>query len=142
MFLITFKLLLGMFTICRYLIRSNSLESNDLDSTLLQIQITADISKSSEVNQTISKQIQTEYIQLLSDISQGTEDIPPADAILQSETLKKLVSLGTTGDTVALDVVTNLIDKVSLEDGEVLDSRISKNILDTVDKIITGTLKK
>lgn len=89
----------------------------------------------------VTQQIQNDYLNIISDILESTGEISQLDAVKHSETLKEIATIAppATGGiaTSILEVSNAILDKLNLGD-EVLDTRISENLITVISAVIDG----
>lgn len=132
------------------MIISTAISSGNVDKALQNMQSTTQlisaVTSSKNVTNSTSqstevKKIQQNFLTILSNISQTTTNATQDSALIQLQTLSSVVSLGSTDSvtTVAVDVASTLTSKISLKEGEVLDSTISSSVVTVLDTALAST---
>lgn len=108
---------------------------------LLNIQSLAQLVKTApDVNLTITQSLQVQLVLTLANISSSQIAIPQDDAIIQAETLERIVNLAVLQpiSPTALSIATNVVTQVTLTEGETIDTRLSQAIISTLSEVITS----
>lgn len=85
--------------------------------------------------------MQLQYLPVILDISQDQDVISQDMAVLQLETLVTIAQVAAVRGAVAsgaLGVISTVATKVIITEGDVLDERISYNIVNLIDSVISG----
>lgn len=123
------------------LIYRELLSTGNVETALLNMQSTSEliqIYSNSSLSQEAVKEVQRQYLNVLSTVANSTENATQDSAFVQLSTLQDIITMATDNSvpTAALAVASTITENLVLDDGEVLEDTITDSVASVVDLAI------